>query len=437
MKISRMAFSAALACVCFAGSAYAQQGHRGATSYQKTAYSYGYDEGEASPSDSAPAAAPAPAAAACDNGSACDTACDEIGGCGLGGGLGLGCCDLGDPWKLVDGDICGWNIGGWTQLGYHTYNTPFNFNNHADRVNLQQQWLYAEKIADGSCGLGLGGRIDYVYGVDAQDTQAFGTAPSGWDNSWDNGIYGHALPQAYVEAAYGDLSVKAGHFFTTIGYEVVAATGNFFYSHSYTMYNSEPFTHTGMLTTYALTEDTKIYNGYVMGWDSGFDDNGDAWLTGFSHNLSDNVSLTYGLVLGRFGADAANEAGEMHSVIVTSKLTDRLTHVFWTDYLDSDNATDRAVERQTFDVNNALLYSINDCLAWGNRFEWYNVERGLGKTTPGHSDVYAFTSGFNVRPHSNLLFRPEVRWDWDRDGILGLDLGTSQTTFGMDAIFTF
>jgi hypothetical protein len=437
MKISRMALSAALACVCFTGTAFAQQGHRGATSYQKTAYSYGYDE--TSPSDAAPAPAPAPAAAptvACDNGSSCDTACDEMGGCGGAWDIGLDCC-LGEPFKLVNGDICGYTVGGWTQLGYHTYNTPFNFNNHADRVNLQQQWLYAEKIADGSCGLGWGGRIDYLYGVDAQDTQAFGTQQSGWDNPWDNGIYGHALPQAYVEAAYGDLSVKAGHFFTTIGYEVVAATGNFFYSHSYTMYNSEPFTHTGILSTYALTEDTKIYNGYVMGWDSGFDDNGDAWLTGVTTNVTDNVSFTYGLVLGRFGARTANEAGEMHSIIVTSKLSDKLTHVFWTDYLDTDNGTNRAVERQTFDVNNALLYSFNDCLAWGNRFEWYNVERGLGKQAPGHSDVYAYTTGLNIRPHSNLLFRPEVRWDWDRDGILGLDLGTSQTTFGMDAIFTF
>lgn len=431
MKISRMVLSAALACVCFTGTTYAQQGHRGATSYQKTAYSYGYDE--TSPSDAAPAPAPT---VACDNGSSCDTACDEMGGCLGSWDIGLDCC-LGEPFKLVNGDICGYTVGGWTQLGYHTYNTPFNFNQHADRVNLHQQWLYAEKVADGSCGLGWGGRIDYVYGVDAQDTQAFGTQQSGWDNPWDNGIYGHALPQAYVEAAYGDLSVKAGHFFTTIGYEVVAATGNFFYSHSYTMYNSEPFTHTGVLTTYALTEDTKIYNGYVMGWDSGFDDNGDAWLTGVTTNLTDNVSFTYGLVLGRFGERAANEVGEMHSVIVTSKLSDKLTYVFWTDYLDTDSAANRAVERQTFDVNNALFYSFNDCLAWGNRFEWYNVERGLGKQTPGHADIYAFTTGLNVRPHSNLVFRPEVRWDWDRDGILGLDLGTSQTTFGMDAIFTF
>ena len=54
----------------------------------------------------------------------------------------------------------------------------------------------------------------------------------------------------YFEAGYGDLTVKIGHFYTIIGWEVVTAPDNFFYSHAYTMYNSEPFTHTGVLATY-------------------------------------------------------------------------------------------------------------------------------------------------------------------------------------------
>ena len=69
--------------------------------------------------------------------------------------------------------------------------------------------------------------------------------------TFDNGIYGWAMPQAYGEVGYGDWSVKVGHFFTPVGYEVVPATGNFFYSHSLTLFNSEPFTHTGVLGTYS------------------------------------------------------------------------------------------------------------------------------------------------------------------------------------------
>ncbi len=62
---------------------------------------------------------------------------------------------------------------GWTSVGYHDRSTFGNFNNYDGRVQLGQQWFFAEKIADGTQGLGVGGRIDYVYGTDAPDTQAF------------------------------------------------------------------------------------------------------------------------------------------------------------------------------------------------------------------------------------------------------------------------
>ncbi len=160
---------------------------------------------------------------------------------------------------------------GWTSVGYHTQNTQLNFNNYQDRVQLGQQWFFLEKIADGSEGLGFGGRVDYLYGTDAPDTQAFGIADNHWDNSWDNGgAYGHAMPQAYGEVAYGNLSAKVGHFFTIVGNEVVQSTGNFFYSRQFTFYNAEPFTHTGALTTYNVDDSTQLYNGWVSGWDSGF-----------------------------------------------------------------------------------------------------------------------------------------------------------------------
>ena len=132
--------------------------------------------------------------------------------------------------------------------------------------------------------LDWGYRGDLLYGVDAQKTQAFGNNSGSWDNSFDNGVYGWAIPQAYAEVAYGDWSVKVGHFFTIIGYEVVPDVGNFFYSHSYTMFNSEPFTHTGILGAYSANDCTTVYAGWTLGWDTGFDqyDGGSNWLGGIS-----------------------------------------------------------------------------------------------------------------------------------------------------------
>ena len=432
MKITKLALSAAIAATCLGGSVFAQApASQDSNSYYAARSAAQADYAAVIPASCACSDTPI---SGCDvNGGACGGACDG-GLCGAGCGCDSG-CGSDEPWKLFQNPILGFDIGGWSQVGYHTYNNTL-FNKHADNVNLHQAWLYAERVADGSCGLGFGGRIDYLYGVDAQDTQAFGISNDHWDNSWDNGIYGHAMPQLYAEAAYGDLSVKVGHFFTLIGYEVVAATGNFFYSHSYTMYNSEPFTHTGAIAQYNASDDLTLYGGYVMGWDSGFEDNGDSFIGGYSFNLSDTMNVVNQIVVGRFGERDRSEVGFMTSSIVTTNLTDNLTHVLWVDILDTDGSG-RAVERETFDVNNYFLYNLTDNLVWGNRLEWYNVDKGVYGVTDGRSDIYALTTGLNYAASSNLMFRPEVRWDWDKDNVAGNELGSSQTTFGTDMILTF
>ena len=328
-------------------------------------------------------------------------------------------------------------------MGYHNKALPA-FNTNPDNYQLHQAWLYAEKAIDTSCGFDIGGRIDYLYGTDGPNTQAFGTDPRGWDNSWDNGSqYGHAIPQLYVEAGYGDLSVKAGHFYTIIGYEVVQATGNFFYSHAYTFNFSEPFTHTGLLATYNVSDDLTAYGGYVLGWDSGFDDNGDAYLGGLSAQLSDDLNVTYASVFGRFDEgrfntpSTVNERGYMQSIVANYNATENLNYIFQTDWLDTEDASG-ARARQTFDINQYLIYSVSDRLALGGRFEWYDSKQN--GVFANDTNIYALTGGINYRPSANVVVRPEIRQDWafgpDTSGILQNDRD-KQTTFGIDTIFTF
>lgn len=361
----------------------------------------------------------------------CDGGCDSL--CGLGGD----CC-LGEPFSLF-GEHCGWTAGGWLQMGYHT-NSNGLFNNRPDELQLQQAWLYAEKGIDTRCGFDIGGRVDVLYGTDAQNTQAFGTDPTGWDNDWDNGGpngYGFAMPQAYVEAGYGDFSVKAGHFYTIIGYEVVTAPDNFFYSHAYTFNNSEPFTHTGLLGTYNMSDDVTLYGGYTMGWDSGFDDNGDTFIGGISADVSCDLTLTYATNIGRFNEARFNgaEQGYMHSFVADYSVTDRLNYVFQSDLLDTEDEAGANV-RDTFGINQYLTYQHSDCVGIGGRFEWWNAQNGAAIND---ADVYALTLGVNYRPHANVIVRPEVRWDWDDSQIANLDdVGrTDMTTFGIDTILTF
>ena len=99
------------------------------------------------------------------------------------------CCDAG-ALELFPENQWGLKIGGWTQFGYTSRSTGM-FNDDPDNVNLHQQWLYAEKVADGQCGWDWGFRADLMYGVDSYDTQAFGNSPGHWDfqNGFDHGKY--------------------------------------------------------------------------------------------------------------------------------------------------------------------------------------------------------------------------------------------------------
>jgi len=362
---------------------------------------------------------------ACDCGAAegaCGCEDDACGGCGAGGGT----CFLFGPNEAAEafpGDnVLGMKIGGWFQAGYHNKQTPNSaargdlgaFNDVPGTINLQQSWIYAERVANGEDGWDWGFRGDLVYGTDAQKTQAFGG--DDWDNDWDNGVYGWALPQAYFEIANGRTSVKVGHFFTLVGYEVVTAPDNFFYSHSLTMFNSEPFTHTGALATWT-GDNITLYGGWTAGWDTGFEqfNDGSNFLGGFSVNLLEDVAFTYILTAGNFGR--RGDDGYSHSLLFDVTLTDNLTYILQSDFVRVDSTGDEDVG-----INQYLIYSFNDCIGVGARVEWWQDD---------FASQYEATFGVNVRPHANFVLRPEIRHDWNPGA------NFDQTTFGIDGIFTF
>ncbi|MEN1679073.1 MAG: outer membrane beta-barrel protein [Planctomycetota bacterium] len=394
----------------------------------------------------------------CDDGCCGDSCCGDACGCGSAcgggcGGFGLSTpcnCNLGEAWTLSGallGDDYAFSFGGWTQLGYHTEQTPlsgtrgdvFAFNDVPDDLNLQQQWMWFERVADGSNGLDWGFRFDVMYGTDAQKTQAFGNQLPLWDASagFSRGVYGWAMPQAYLELAAGDWSVIGGHFYTLVGYEVVTAPDNFFYSHAYTMFNSEPFTHTGVLSTYSGFENVEVYGGWTAGWDTGFDQfgSGSSFLGGFSANLTEKLAFTYITTFGDFGARSRNtDTGAVdgsaysHSMVFDYAATDKLNYVLQSDLVIVDDT----VGNNQGGINQYLFYTLNDCMALGTRIEWWR---------DGAADFNAATFGLNYRPHANVVVRPEVRYDWTTAGVYPNDPSgstrTDETTFGVDFIITY
>lgn len=373
------------------------------------------------------------------------------------------CCEYGDPWTLSSclTPCCksGPKYGGWVSFGY--YNNPerlsFNdgdslsFQDLPDHLNLDQAWLYVEKVAEtDGCNADFGYRYDIMYGVNGHAAQSYGNPRAfepvfgknlgSWDASLDNGPYAWAMPQLYAEVGYNDWSLKVGRFFTPVGYEVIPDTGNFFYSHTLTHYNSEPFGHTGFLATYKGNENFTPFGGWALGWDTGFDQflSGNIFIGGFTYKVTDSVAFTYGTTAGNQGWFSGGNDGYTQHIVTTAKLSSKWEYVFQSDWATAGGTiTDPTFDQESGGVTNYLFYTINDCWKLGGRIEWWKSNNVIVGDSASFYDV---TAGINYKASANLTIRPEIRYDWTPaedafEDATGEEY--NQTWFGIDAVLTF
>lgn len=354
------------------------------------------------------------------------------------------------------------DIGGWLSSGIYSNqygaksNGPLTMRNYADGYTVDQMWLYAEKAADnGGSGLAFGGRVDFVWGADGPDTQCFGDG--GWDGDWftsNDDNYGSAIPQLYAETAYNDLRVKVGHFYTIIGYEVVPAPSNFFYSHSYAL-AIEPFTHMGVLAEYPVGDRFTFYGGWTNGWDNGWINptNASTFLGGVSMDVSDSLTITYATSFGDLwdyqvveGLANSKTTTYLHSLVFNWQINCRLNYVLQSDFRTDLEEGGGGVPStlRYYGVNQYLFYTLNDQWAAGTRLEWFRGESG--SRLDGGVETYnimEITVGVNYKPTERIIFRPEVRWDFGdadpRDVAYWFDNDTRSSQFsgGFDCIVTF
>ena len=324
-----------------------------------------------------------------------------------------------------------YDFGGWLAVGYSSQRTGA-FNTYKGFAPTQG-WLYAAKTLDASEGFDWGFRVDVMAGADGPDTQAFGGDFGDWDfdnsTQWDDGKYGLAAPQLYVELGYKNFKIKGGKFYTPVGYEVVTAPDNFFFSHAFTMYYAEPFTHTGALASYTPIEGLEIFGGWTAGWDTGFSRfmNGNNFLGGIAVQPVDWAKLTYTTTGGDLGWIGE---GYSHSLVADVTVTDNLKYVFQTDYVDADQSA--GAEYEAVGVNQYLIYSVTDRVGVGGRGEWFRANS---------TDYYELTFGVNIALLPNLKLRPEFRYQFSEDVEDGqpntIGVPVDQAAVAFDAIFTF
>ena len=325
----------------------------------------------------------------------------------------------------------------------------------------------------------LGFRADFMFGTDAIFTQAYGNpnadpttgAPIQNRGDWDLNIlntgrnYGVALPQAYVEIyapIANGLTIKAGHFYTPIGYESVPAPNNFFYSHAYTMQYGEPFTHTGVLTHYNVDKNIVFMSGAITGsgtggWDGNFNKNMDNWggIGGLTYTTDDKRSSLNIAGTGSHQSARNNAFWGMYSVVAKHMITPKTHFILQHDHGYADNvltvANPGTSQAQWFGINTHLYQDVLHDLSIGVRGEWFRDRDGFRVSQPGRvsagtnwtqgggfqsfalhgggvnpigttpADYYAVTIGANWKPAKRLKIdtkalqqfnvRPNVRYD--------------------------
>ena len=372
-----------------------------------------------------------------------------------------------DAIGLAEGlDDAGITLGGWAEAGWTknfedpesgvNFGRVFDFED--EDPNLHQVAVFAEKTvtADGDT-FDVGFRVEAMYGADARgihslglfDHYGFYNVPSTDDaDSPDNQF---DLTQAYVDVALpvgSGLNLRVGKFVTLLGYEVINPTGNLFYSRSYLFGYAIPFTHTGVLATYKLHEKVSASAGVTRGWDTSLEDDNDTldFLGQVAVALDEETKFYLNVVTGPDQPGNNDSWRSVVDVILSRAVGENLTVAVNGDYgyeADSDFSVSGS-DAQWYGLAAYASYKLIDQVSVNVRGEYFNDEDGARLSGGvGGAEFMEATVGLSITPFAgddlmqNLVFRPEVRYDYSDEAVFGDGDSYDQVTFGVDAYFTF
>ncbi len=374
----------------------------------------------------------------------------------------------------------GFSMTGHVELGANvnaddpTNNTNFGqaFMDRSDTFRMNQLMVNVEKDLDPkNADWQWGAKFTGMYGTDARVTHFM--------NEFDRSISGpyqfdivELDVQAHAPTIGGGTDIKFGQYPTPLGAEVIDATGNTFFSHSYIFQFGLPYKHTGILTTTHVNDTIDAWLGLDTGNDDTIGAKGMAnnffpkFLAGVGLNniLDGNLSvlalahvgpetprffeftnpITDQAAGGAFAPTPACGAGgciltgantrmrEYFNVVSTYKWSDAINLVNEINIIHDDffSATGGGVAQYvTYQYNDTVGFALRGevfadqkgafvCSGTGN-LDYADAQRGLAPNlaycTPGNLTYGEITLGMNYKPSVSdmgyLTIRPEVRWD--------------------------
>ncbi|MCZ7384347.1 MAG: outer membrane beta-barrel protein [Candidatus Methanoperedens sp.] len=273
------------------------------------------------------------------------------------------------------------------------------------------------------------------------------------------------LLQAYVDATIPGIParLRVGKWIELAGFEQYSANiyGAFgdpsraLYSYSYQFLFAEPGTQTGILATYVLNPQWTFDAGLTRGWNqSTRDSNGTSDFLGrLTFTPSDKTTVIFVMTEGpEFPIAVGNNVpvGDNKDwwtaldLVVTQKINDKLKLGLGLDYVQTPQIPNlKDGNKQWGGVAGYLSYALDPHFTLNTRLEWYqDAASGFSTGAPVGANYYESTVGVAIKPFpkdkifSNLLFRPEIRYDRSNRPVFNSN-ERNQWTFSMDALFTF
>ena len=329
--------------------------------------------------------------------------------------------------------VYGWADMAFTASSNSKLNLPMGQNFLANDYMLLQNWIRFERtvVTSGTTEPTFGFRSDWILpGTDYRFTLARGLFNNQLTGDHgDPNLYGIDPIAFYAEGYFPTiargLDVKVGHFFAQIGVESNEAVSNYLASHSYT-FIYDPFTQTGVLTTTQLTPALSFQAGMVLGSDVFV---GPEDVPTFIGNLkwappSGPDAVTFNVIIGpgRFNPGREFHNPNVFDLINVHQLGPRLTHTFEALYGYSTNVTSSLLPGgegaggrfvNWVGVLNYLNYVLTPRLSTTARLEFFDDFQGQRTQFPGlYTD---FTLGLMFKPWKSVIFRPELRYDYNGD----------------------
>jgi len=221
--------------------------------------------------------------------------------------------------------------------------------------------------------------------------------------------------EAYLPNIGKGLDIKVGRFFCQYGVESNDAPSNALWSHAYT-YIYDPFTHTGALATLKLSDTWSVQSGLVFGSDVFIDPASTPTYIGSVKwappEGRDSVLFSVILGCGRFNQAENFHNPQVFDLVYTHKFSDKLNYSFEGLYGFTNNVPNLGFANW-FGIIHYGTYEFTFKTSGTTRLEFFDDVQGQRTGFPG---LYtALTAGVSFKATRSLLFRPEIRYDYNAE----------------------